>query len=386
MSTIIEKLNIINNQLSAIRSSLGMEDRSLEDVAIQVQNNKNGLEEQAHEINNLNNTITEQQATITAQEETIVTLNNRIAALETSNINLIPMTADNINGHRTLYIKNLTNVTHSLARNFSGYFCDFYGEKNYLPFRVGGHTMSDGSMYIENYNGGNFLVNGLECVQNGLMPLFNIKNNPITLVDNEYTQSISGDYIKVELTDDYFISIGLNTDYCSDINVDTIFYIDDNELVFPDREFIKGAAIQDGEQLVAGTRLILPKVEEYRYFWSGLEELAVGAPIVSLDDNNHILSVVNVENMGMFMVEVGPKTDGSTLLIDADNGTMHIEENEYPVYLFDGGMLNNMDPELGDTYITVTQDSTVTFSEIYNNNNYEYDLVYKLVVNEDYQG
>lgn len=386
MSTIIEKLNIINNQLSAIRSSLGMENCSLEDVAIQVQNNKNGLEEQAYEINNLNNTITEQQATIAAQEETIVTLNDRIAALETSNINLIPMTVDNINGHRTLYIKNLTNATHSLAGNFSGYFCDFYGEKNYLPFRVGGHTMSDGSMYIENYNGGNFLVNGLECVQNGLMPLFNIKNNPITLVDNEYTQSISGDYIKVELTDDYFINAGLNTDYCSDINVDTIFYIDDNEPVYPDREFIKGAAVQNGEQLVAGTRLILPKVEEYRYFWSGMEELTVGTPIVSLDDNNHILSVINVENVGMSMVEVGPKTDGSTLLIDADNGTTRIEENEYPVYLFDGGMLNNMDPELGDTYITITQDSTVTLSDIYSNNNYEYDLVYKLVVNEDYQG
>ena len=386
MSTIIEKLNIINNQLSAIRSSLGMEDRSLEEVATQVQNNKNGLEEQAYEINNLNNTITEQQAIITAQEETITTLNDRIAALETPSINLIPMTADNINGHRTLYIKNLADATHNLPGNFSGYFCDFYGESNYLPFRVGGDTFGTGYMYVENYNGGNFLVNGLECVQNGLMQLFYIKNSPITIADNEYTKAISGDYIKIELTDDYFVNVGLDTNYCDDINVDAIFYIDDNEPVYPDREFIKGAAIQDGEQLVAGTRLILPKVEEYRYFWNGLEDLAIGAPIVSLDDNNHILSVVNIENMGMFMVEVGPKTDGSTLLIDIDNGTTRIEENEYPVYLFDGGMLNNMDSELGDTYITITRDSTVTFSDIYNENNYEYDLVYKLVVNEDYQG
>lgn len=52
-NTIIEKLNMINEQLGAMRSTLNMEGSSLAEVVTQVQNNQNGLEEQAHEINTL---------------------------------------------------------------------------------------------------------------------------------------------------------------------------------------------------------------------------------------------------------------------------------------------------------------------------------------------
>ena len=89
MSTIVEKLNIINNQLSAIRSSLGMEDRSLEDVAIQVQNNKNGLEEQAHEISTLqsqNEELSNQVSELESQVPALLTIGDFSELEEQNNV------------------------------------------------------------------------------------------------------------------------------------------------------------------------------------------------------------------------------------------------------------------------------------------------------------
>lgn len=77
MSTIIEKLNMINEQLGTMRSALNMEGSSLAEVVTQVQNNQNGLEEQAHEINTLqsqNRELTNQVSELESQVPALLTI------------------------------------------------------------------------------------------------------------------------------------------------------------------------------------------------------------------------------------------------------------------------------------------------------------------------
>lgn len=121
--------------------------------------------------------------------------------------------------------------------------------------------------------------------------------------------------------------------------------------------------LQHGEHLTAGTRLILPAVEPYEHSCSEINDLTLGTQLVYMNDGNAVLSIKNIENMGMTMVEVGPSSSDNMLTYMFEGEATNI--GDLKVYTFDSGSLTNYDDEIGNIEIIVNRDTEVYFSDFY---------------------
>ena len=115
--------------------------------------------------------------------------------------------------------------------------------------------------------------------------------------------------------------------------------------------------LQHGEHLTAGTRLILPAVEPYEHSCSEINDLTLNTQLVYMNDGNAVLSIKNIENMGMTMVEVGPSSSDNMLTYMFEGEATNI--GDLKVYTFDSGSLTNYDDEIGNIEIIVNRDTEV---------------------------
>ena len=123
--------------------------------------------------------------------------------------------------------------------------------------------------------------------------------------------------------------------------------------------------LENGELLPADTILCVPMVEEYEHTCNEINDLDVGTQLVYFNDANTVLGILNIENMGMTMVEVGSSNDGALTYYESDPAGWPEITSEKKIYLFDSGMLTNHSDVAGEVYIKVNSESTVHMSEFY---------------------
>lgn len=429
MTTISEKLARLETSMNNMRSTMNMsETSSVEEVETQVLNNKNGLEEQATEIQNLNNIIIE-------KDEEIANLNTRIEELEggntpeepegisvsvTNEMTVLTTTTPTFNkndeGYITCSIEEVTNpsdedrlflitvpqgeahiIVHEdvVRANGSISVSDVYRSdepiidsivlrdepyeedpillditlnaldgnevpisENYLVTASICDTDGNVRQTIENHVGGSEIT--FYSFTEGR---WGLKVTAIEPVSDEYPRYVLGDSPTYQ-------DFSIDSD-----NVCNIIFSLEEIPEEPSGTLVRGDALTDGETISAGDTLIIASMEDYTFYDEGMANVSAGDDLVYIDDNNKLLTVINMLTMGMTMAETGIVSDGETLkIVDKDGNDLG---TELIAYIFDSGGISMYDSELGDIFVKVTKDCTVTFTDVYKNFATEHPLVYK---------